>query len=263
MIAERLALRPRSLRAIADLGLQFVRQNALALAAPTATCIVPAVAVAAWLHDGGEPVWLWIQVAVIVAFSSAPLTFACADLAVQPTTSLRSCLRRARARLPALFGVHVAEWILRLPTLGLSTVLFQFAPEVVLLEAGGLEAATKRTRTLLSTVGFRWFTVPGLGVALIGWGAAGGEVGWSAFRALWALPESPSGLTDEGFSVAAAAGAAVGHAVWVVVRFLIYLDCRTRAEGWDLQLQCQALVAQHAAPSVVDSAVARRTRRAA
>ena len=246
MIAERLALRARKLTAIGDFALQFARTNAQALLVPALLCAVPAAALAICLSDN-EAFWVWCLLGATLRVTSAPLTLACADLAVRPATALGPNLRVCVARMPVLIGVGVADAALRCVTLGLSSALFLFAPEVTLLERGGVGATVARSRKLLGAVPLRTIAMLALALLVPAWGALAGELACNALLELWSIPWRAHGLENLGISGPALAGAAFAEAGWTIVRFLVYLDCRTRAEGWDLQLQCQALVERHQA----------------
>lgn len=250
MIAERLALRPRKLTAIADFALHFSRVNAAALAIPVLLCALPAAAVAHWL-SGDFPFGAWCLLAASARLASSPLTLACADLAVQPTTSLQTNLVRTVGRLPTLLALLAIDATLRCLTLGLSAALVQFSNEVILLERGSVGAAIARSRKLLAAAPGRTMAMLGLAIGLPVWGAFGGELGYAALLDVWAVPHKETGLVDHGVTLAALLGAGLAEAGWTIVRFLAYLDCRTRNEGWDLQLQCQAWVERQQAGTAV------------
>lgn len=242
MIADRLVLRPRTVFASADLALAFVRANAAQLW--PAMLLAAALPAAIFALAGSMPAddgMVWLGWFAVLRLSSLPLTLACADLALHPATSLAKNLRICAQRLGAYVLATVGDAVLRLMTAGLTAVLFQFAAEVVLLERGNFGAASARTRALITAHPVLWVAAPLLAVFLPAWGALGGEVALHALLRLAGFSSAGWSAFSPHLTWAAIAGATVGEIGWVVLRFLLYIDCRTRGDGWDLQVQCQAM----------------------
>jgi hypothetical protein len=151
--------------------------------------------------------------------------------------------RWARA-LPALIGVRIVDVLGKWPTFGVLFRWTAFFPEVVALEHGGFAATTRRTGSLLGVVPGRWLGLLAMILVAQFVGAWAGEVAWQALRWLFAMPPAESALLTKGVSWPALLGLGVGQTYLAVLRFLVYIDCRTRREGWDLAVQfaglCQA-----------------------
>jgi hypothetical protein len=72
-------------------------------------------------------------------------------------------------------------------------------------------------------------------------GVASGDLVRVSARGLLGFSAGPTVLDGEpGWS--AFLGLGLAQAYLAVMRFLLYVDCRTRREGWDLQVQMSALV---------------------
>ena len=67
------------------------------------------------------------------------------------------------------------------------------------------------------------------------------------FRGLFGLSLAPLQDMSKHLSWAPFVGLALVRPYLVAFRFLLYIDCRTRREGWDLQVQFSALAARSAA----------------
>ncbi len=247
MMPDRIALRPRSLLAVGDLAIQFTRRNARWLAWPVAWAAAP-VLVLAWFAVGaGTEGWaVLLALAAVGRVSSGLVTLACAELALHPQVRLRPLLWTYLQRLPRWAWLQVVEWPVRLVTLGVASIAFAFAHEVALLERGGVAQVLRRTSQLQTAhAQLRW-TMPALALAIPLWWYASAVLGWEALLGILQMGgQRPTGVF-ESLQWVGVAGAAVGEMAWTVLRFLLYLDCRTRGDGWDLQVQCQALVQAHA-----------------
>lgn len=247
---DRIALRPRSLLAVGDLALLFARRNARWLVWPALCAAAPVLWLASLTVGAGTEAWaVWLLLAVVGRVSSGVVTLACAELALHPTVRLWPVVAAYGRHLPRWLWVQTVEWFARLATLGLAAIPFAFAHEVALLERGNVAQVLARSRRLTAAnPALRW-AMPALAVAVPLWWYAGAVLGWQALLAMLHLGGAVPQQAFESMQLVGVVGAATGEMAWTVLRFLLYLDCRTRGDGWDLQVQCQALVLAHGAPA--------------
>lgn len=257
MIAQRLVLRPRSLPALADLACVFVRVHARRVLAVLPIALLP-VPLAHWTASPEAPALPWLTVWLLGPAFGAILTTLSGDLVVRddeggPPGSAAGSVATMRLRqlsalvgrwarnLPWLLLVRVLDGGLKAISLGLLSGPLFFAHEIRLLEDGGVAQTWTRGQRLLGATPMRWLTAPAFFLAVVIGGAATGDAVWQGLRSVLGVPTQPSLLWSQGYSLPALVGACVAQAWLSVVRFLAYLDARTRREGWDLQLGAQAL----------------------
>jgi hypothetical protein len=183
------------------------------------------------------PLGLWLQ---------GVFTLAAGDLMFAEVLQPKSVLRRFRARLAAyslaLLGTRL------LMALALSTLVlwpwawlrYTFLPEALLLEGlPGGRALTRAARLQVGTPGERlgWFftMLGGLGLALLGAQVLGQGIVHDTLQL-----QLPWGdLLEDGGSAYAVVGWFAALPVLSTLRFLRYIDARTRADAWDVQVRLQ------------------------
>jgi hypothetical protein len=112
-----------------------------------------------------------------------------------------------------------------------------FVPEAVLLEGQGVAAGLKRASQFNRGQGSTVLALlAGLGTALAGFVAGFDQVGFVLLDFVLQLGRPFGSLWDDGGSAAALLGFFVAVPYLATVRFLQYIDGRTRRDGWDIQL---------------------------
>jgi hypothetical protein len=256
------AVRERSVAEVFDLSLLLARRHAprLALLAliGCAPCAALDWALLAWSDPDRPAALAWLAVLLIAQapLATAPLTAYLGEAMFSGDPSLRRALASVRARFTRLLAVAAYRGSFAAAPVALFSavaggapgllllVLLVFYPlhlvEVVLLERQPLRASLRRANQLM--VGWRsealgQLLVGGVllaagtvaavsaGVSLVNllfWGAIDDEAWWR-----WFHPAvGPLGLLAPWPFIA-----------WLsVVRFLSYIDLRTRQEGWEIEL---------------------------
>jgi len=246
----RIVLRPRGPLETFDLTFRVLRASpgpfvrvAIVVAAPVLAVAVP---LGWWLA------WHWsVALGVLVASAASRPVFTLVagrvlfDEHLAVAAVLRGVAQRA-VSLPLLWLVQAVSWLLGalscgvlLPIIGVSQA---FVPEAVMLEGVSLRRATRRSGLLVSG-GF----IQGM-AAVVG----------SLFLSLWitAMAEA-SGQAVVGYLFQAGqplgsvlggqatpfvmVGILISQPVIAMYRLLLYVDARTRTEGWDLQVSLRAL----------------------
>lgn len=252
----RIELRPRSPLAVFDLtwrllamrGGAFLRLGLLVLL-PVWLISLPV----GWWFD-----WHWgVALAVLVVSPAVRIAFTllAGRLMFADEVSVLSLLRELLTRWASLFSLvslMVVNLVAGASTCGVSllptSLLWVWVPECILLEQRpdsqrrGVVVAARRSQRLVGQGSAAALAAAGGSVFLTGWFAGLAEVCGSTcmgfllqfgapFGSVWDLQATPWIL----FGLLAA------QPVIAAYRLLLYVDTRTRSEGWDLQVSLRAL----------------------
>jgi hypothetical protein len=248
MTGHRVVLRPRSFLETGDLAFAFMRHH-WRLFAFLLVWTIPASIGASLLHlvlGWDADLALGVDV-LLTSLLGGVWTLLCGDLMLDPKVSLRALQRRFIGLLPGFIVKKVAGWILLAVTFGLGFRLTAFFPESVLLERGKLSAAVSRSNALLRATPGRALGLGVVTLVILGLGAFAMEMARMALRELFGMPGPLSPDFDHA-TWAEFVGIALVQPYVAALRFLLYIDCRTRREGWDLQVQFNALVVAAQSP---------------
>jgi len=243
----RVALRPRSPFEVFDLTLRFVRERARPLAWLALVTVVPAWLVAwllAWLVPSP---WVALVFAVVVGpLIHAPFTVLGGRLLFDDHGSAVQALRDTLKVWAGLLLTLLAElftWVLSCTGLGLILLPgLVYLPETALLERVDLGRGLHRSLRLASgQVGVavmaalsRWI--------LLAWGGFTGELAGQFLVGFVLQLGAPFGSLFDGVATPyVLLGLLATHPLFALYRLLLYVDVRTRMEGWDLQVGLRAL----------------------
>lgn len=250
-------LRPRSARESFDLALLFlIRVGGLPYLGFGVAVLAPALGVCVglglWLDWLDVHVWylavplgVWLQGLFTIA--TGQLMFAAR---LEPRSVLRSFAQRL---LPYSWGLLVSRALVLLlaSTLVLAPWAWSrvmFVPEMLLLEGLSVGGAIQRSSRLGKTRG---------GLALALWMAAAVAyfvlAGWELCDSLihYILQVPPPAATEalNLTSVYVLAGWFASLPLLATLRFLRYVDGRTRSDGWDAQVKLQRMAQASAEPA--------------
>lgn len=253
ILHARIALRDRAFLDVVDLSVRFVVKNARDYLKVAVVVLLPGFATSwaaayAWGWGWG---WTWALFASV--FAQTPFTVLASRLVFEPkvrtrdvlTSSLRAFPRLFVTRLAQLIGVGGGTFIFFLPGIWVA-VLFFFVNEVVVLEQASVGTAIGRMQRLVSgnfgdvLMAFLFLTALHIVVVF-----AGDAAGRSLLEDLLEITAPPSIWASKGSALALAA-------FWAFVplgstcRFLLYINLRTRGEGWDIQTRFAAIAARAA-----------------
>jgi hypothetical protein len=251
VMRARVAFRDRAFIDVLDLALRFVVVHARLYARVALVVLVPAIAVTYGVAYVSDWITAWI-VAVVIGFAAqVPFTVLASRVVFQEKVGAREVLRAALGDLPRIFvmrllwlgAVVLSSLIFVVPAAWLASV-FGFNNEVMLLERATIGQSFGRSnRVATSSLGDSFLgllvaiVVPVLAILLadVGGRQLIGEL--FQFRA-------PGSMFTEGGSVLALIGWFVAIPYVATARFFVYLNLRTRAEGWDVQTKFAALAAR-------------------
>jgi hypothetical protein len=235
-------VRERTIPEIYDLALALGRRHALKLLPLAVAGAAPWTVIDWWLLHGmgwGALYPLFLLLCAQAPLVTAPITAYLGEAMFEPRASARAALRSALGRWRSLLLVGLLRGLAAV----IPFLLLYFPPhlvEVLLLERQPFGAAWKRAHAMASD----WRTEHGshslIAMALIATGlvvavTAGSMLvqvlvwGLSAYEDVWPL-------LDPGDSVLPTLLCWPIVAYLAVVRFLAYIDLRTRHEGWDVEL---------------------------
>jgi hypothetical protein len=250
----RVALRPRGPFEVFDLTMCFMRERARPLAVLALFTCAPVFilcSLIAWFTDGH---WASLVLALALApVIHAPYTVLAGRLLFSEDTSVRAALMAVFSSA----GPLAMAWAIGLMGLGavscaglglIAQPALLYLPETALLERVGATRGLRRTMRLAG--GY-------LGTAIIGVCARWGLPLWLGLTAEfagqnvvgWVLQlGGPFGaLTSGQVTPFLLAGVVAAQPIYAVFRLLLYVDVRTRMEGWDLQVGLRALGIEEAA----------------
>lgn len=251
LLRARVAFRDRSFADVLDLSLRFSTSHA-AIYARVAAVVLAAPCV---LTIAAAQLFGWIagwSIAILTGLAAeVPFTVLASRLVFQDDVSARAVLADALRDLPRLIGMRIV-WLLGL-ALGSSCIMLPslyvggamlYASEVMLLERAGLGTAIKRSHRIAGSA----LADAALGLLaatclpLLAMGVA--EIGGRLVLREVLLFRPPAPFWESGGSVLLVLGwfAVIPYAT--TARFFVYLNARTRAEGWDIQTRFAAIAAR-------------------
>lgn len=256
--AARVVLRPRNISEIFDLALRFATAPAAKLYVKLGLLtLLPAWALCVAAHHALG--WEWGNVWLLAIALATPIqgvfTVAISRMMFAEEVRLRDVLVHFLRRLPAYLGaLLLTRAMIAIACLAAFLLVPPFwmwarcayVHEACLLEqASPVDAITRASRMISNNV------VGVVGLLLLLSLAAAGFVLVAELLIVVGLVEfvlqlgRPLGtLFDHGGSAAALLGLWLAVPYWTTVRFLAYIDLRTRRDGWDVQLRFMAIQAR-------------------
>lgn len=252
LMRARVALRERPLLDIVDLAVRFSAAHAAPFARLSLVVLVPGF-LASW---GAGELWgwwaAWAAAVVFGAFATAPFVALASKLVFADAVRVRDALRAATAALPRLAGIRFVELLALALSVSCSsglawiyagTVLL-FTTEVAVLEGGPVGGSISRSQRIAngnfggaSGAMFLLLFAP-VGAAMLA-DAAGREVLGTVLEI-----KPPASMFSVGGSWLALLGWWALLPLASVLRFFVYLDIRTRTEGWDIQTRFAEIAAR-------------------
>ncbi len=251
--ASAIVLRPRTVAEVMDLACRFTFARSLGLylriAAAVLLPVYAAVIAAAYLLS--LPWWaVWLIAVPLAIWLQAPFTLAASRVMFgeEPTTG--SVLSSWWGR----FGAYTGGLLLKALYVSLGGALcgvgaFFVAPagtlvsEVTLLEGSSAFESWGRSRRLVNQRASDSFgALLSLLVALVAFAIGFELFGQSLVSDILQLGKPFGALFKDGFTPFAIAGVFAASPYIATARFLHYIDTRTRADGWDIQVKFMAIV---------------------
>jgi hypothetical protein len=241
----RVALRPRGPLEVFDLTIRFVRERpgpfvrlALLVIMPSVFVFVPL----AWLFSGH---WALLLIPMVVGpVAQAPSVVLAGRLLFQDELGAWDAIRITLSRLPAMclaWTVSLTGFIVSSLTCFVALLPMQgallYLGETTLLERVGPGRAISRSMRLAGGDGAAAVAGVVSKWALLGWGAVVGEyAGQSLVGFVFQMGQPFGDLMSGVVTPYLLVGMMVGQLMHGVYRLFLYIDARTRLEGWDIQV---------------------------
>ncbi len=252
VLSAKIALRDRTLLDVLDLALRFTVAHWVAFVKMSAVVSVPCFLVT-WqvaVHWG----WYagWASALLLAGFAEAPYVALASRLVFDErvrtrealVVALRALPRLALLRLLQLTSVVSASLFFLVPGIWLAALFF-FGTEVVVLEQASATGAISRLQRLgtgfFGDVVMALLAISALYVLGI---LLGNATGHAILEELLQIRLRPT--EDEVGGPIALFSAWLAMPTLTVARFFVYLNLRTRREGWDIQTRFAALAARAA-----------------
>jgi hypothetical protein len=251
LMRARVALRERPLLDTFDLAIRFCAAHAWAYTKLSLVVLVPAFVVS-WgaARVGGW--WLgWSVTVVVTAFAGSPFVALASRLVFADAVGTREALGIALRAVPRLIGVRILQAMalgaslvmLGLPWFWLGTILL-FVVEVLVLEQGGVGSTLGRAQRVANAhFADAVLTMLLLGAAPVAAAMLADVAGREILQGLLEFKPPPS-MFRAGGSWLALLGWWATVPLLQTARFFVYLDIRTRTEGWDVQTRFAAIAAR-------------------
>ena len=251
LLAARVVLRQRSMSDSLDLALPFCLANKRPLGVLALVILGPIAVLLGYLRIARHWPWLplWLLCAGASLIVQGAFTIAMGELLFKPPaeTRVRTFVARFLRRLPALVFATVARLLVVTFTVLILAPTRIFVPEAILLEGASFGKAMGRSGALARNRGGFCLGVWLAAVFLPAVGAISLDLLGNALTHYVFQLGYPTGeLFENGGSGFAVLGALLAVPLVAAVRFLGYIDLRTRKEGWDIQLRFVALAEQSA-----------------
>jgi hypothetical protein len=250
LMRAHVALRERPLLDVLDLTVRFCTAHAGAYARLSVAVLLPALA-ASWLaaRAGGWALG-WAAAVVIGAFADAPFVALASRLVFEDTVRARDAISIAVRALPRLLLIRGTQvlaivcsgLLLGLPWLWAGPIML-FVVEVVVLEQSGVRPALARaSRIAKARFGSAFATMVLLLLAPVGAALVADVAGREVLQGILEVKPPPT-VFGAGGSVLSLIGWWSAVPLLATARFFVYLDIRTRTEGWDIQTRFAAIAA--------------------
>lgn len=251
LFAARVALRPRSLTEVLDLAAPFCLHNAGLIGRLSLVTLLPLAALSAGLRLGLGWSWpaVWTALVLAAAFVEGLFTVALGEALFRDPAEVRigRVAGRFLRRIPGLLATHVCRLVVLGACASVVLPLFLegqrwlFPTEAVLLENARTGEAIRRSRSL---GGRRSGFCLGLALALLALPVVSvilvDRLGDAVLSFVFQLGTPLGSLFSDGGSGFAVLGLLLSVPLSAAMRFLGYIDLRTRSEGWDIQLRFSA-----------------------
>ena len=246
----RVVLRPRSRLECLDLAFRYVGDARGVFGRIFAAVLIPAFAFTAAMRGLlSRPWWeVWLIAVCLGSLFGGAFTVASGKLLFDDAPSVGPLLTSFTQR----FGSYFRAWLLSRLLIGLgylvliagpgAWVRWAFVAEAVLLEdASGTRALRRSAR--ISSAGFgrvlgMLATTAGISLAMVFFAD---QMGFAILEDVLSIPVAADRLLDDGGSYLAIAGYFISVPWAAAGRFLVYVDDRTRQDGWDVQVRLMAL----------------------
>ena len=242
LMRARVALRERPLLDVFDLAVRFCAAHWKRYAVLSLIVLVPCFA-ASYALAWADGWWLaWTATVILAAFADAPFVALASKLVfaddARPGEAIRISLRSLgsliAARIVQVLALGLSCLMLGLPWIWLGSILL-FVVEVIVLEEASVGTALGRAQRICNAnFGAAFGTMFLLLLFPVGAAMLADLAGRNILESVLEI-KPPRSMFTEGGSWLALLGWWATIPLLATARFFVYLDTRTRTEGWDIQ----------------------------
>ncbi len=245
----RVQLRDRALLDVIDLAFRFITTHAWLFAKVALVTLVLPYALCVWIGSAVHWGVAWLVAVALGSLAQTPFTMLASKLVFQERTTAREAIFATFRVLPRIVLARFFQAVALTASLVMCFVpvfffgpAFLFLPEIVLLEGVNFSKAASRGWGLAmnqSGDAFgAWFllTLTTIASVLL----LGDVVGRSLMENVFEI-SPPESIFTSGGNYLAMFGFWIFVPFCACARFLIYLNLRTKIEGWDIQARFLAL----------------------
>jgi hypothetical protein len=254
VMRARVELRERPLLDVLDLAVRFCAEHAGAYLRLSLVVLLPSFALS-WAAGRFVGWWAaWVAAVALTSFATAPFVALASRLVFADVVRVREALGLALRATPGLLALRLVELLALLASalvvgvawLWLGTI-WLFVAEVLVLEQASLNRAFGRAMGIANRhFGVAFLAMLLLGLAPLAMGMLTDVAGREALQTIFEVAPPPS-MFHAGGSWLALAGWWAMVPIASTGRFFVYLDIRTRTEGWDIQTRFAEISARAAA----------------
>lgn len=250
VLHTQVALRDRPLVDVLDLSVRFLATHVAVYGRLSLMVLLPSFGVSWAIGSTFGWWWGWASALGLSLFAQAPFTALASKLMFDVNVRALDAFTAASNTLPRLFLARILQAVvvaggfvfLIFPSAWMAAGLF-FVPEVVVLErAGGVSALVRAQRILSGQFGDAMVGFLLLLCLFVASPFLGDAVGRAILEDLLEI-QAPDGVTVTGGGALSLMGFWLFVPYLATARFLIYINLRTRTEGWDIQTRFAAIVA--------------------
>ena len=252
VIRATVALRDRALLDVFDLAIRFMARHARKLAFTALVGSVPGLVIVLAMREDFEAFAIWPVALFFVVVGEIPVVALASRLVFDDRATVREgialgfrgLLRVLGTRIVQAVAILVTSFTILLPVWAQGMLLF--APDAALLERASSFGACGRSQKLASrSTGESILGALFFGLAQILAAPVGDWIGRATMTQLLdTTPPAP--IWEDGASVFALVGFFAAGPILALFRFFLYLNVRTRVEGWDVQTRFAAIAQRHA-----------------
>jgi hypothetical protein len=250
ILQTQVALRDRPLVDVLDLSVRFLATHVAVYARLSLMVLLPAFGLSWAIGSMFGWWWGWTATLTLSLFAQAPFTALASKLMFDENVRALDAFTESSNALPRLIFARLLQTIvvvsgflfLILPAAWMGAGLL-FVPEVVVLEKGsGIPALLRAQRVLSGQFGDAMLGFLLLLMLFVAAPFLGDAVGHAILEDILEI-QAPDAFTVTGGGALPLLGFWLFVPFLATARFLIYINLRTRVEGWDIQTRFAAIVA--------------------
>jgi hypothetical protein len=244
----RVVLRERAIIDVLDLGFRFIAEH-WAVYAKVSALVLPFFFGATWaIAWASGPTLAWTFAIFASAFVATPFTLLASRLVFEDEVRLRDVWGQSFRAAPKLFVLRMATFLIGafglaffvIPGIWVFTMML-FVVEVLVLERAGIGLCVRRCSRIVRRESGQAVLATILLTLMHALAVVMADIAGRLIVAALLESHAPESMWEVGWSPLAIFGFWLFVPYAATARFFVYLDIRTRSEGWDIQTRFVAI----------------------